>query len=89
MSKIQPSNLLNPDRLVRLVLIGICLFKHKKMASLALTLFFVLQLKIPKGIPAGGIKISVVGKNLAYIQNPQMYVYHDNKMFTSVSILLN
>ncbi|XP_015429042.1 PREDICTED: plexin-A4 [Dufourea novaeangliae] len=41
------------------------------------------QVKIPKGIPAGGIKISVTGKNLGYIQNPQMYVYYDEKMFIS------
>lgn len=51
-----------------------------------MTLFFcVFQIKIPKGIPAGGIKISVSGKNLAYIQNPQMYVYYKDKMFGSVS----
>lgn len=43
------------------------------------------QIKIPKGIPAGGIKISVTGKNLAYIQKPQMYVYYEGKMFLSVS----
>lgn len=43
------------------------------------------QMKIPKGIPAGGIKISVTGKNLAYIQKPQMYVYYEGKMFVSVS----
>ncbi|XP_066584060.1 plexin-A4 [Prorops nasuta] len=41
------------------------------------------QLKIPKGIPAGGIKMYVTGKNLGFIQNPQMYVYYDGKMFTS------
>lgn len=41
------------------------------------------QMKIPKGIPAGGIKISVTGKNLGYIQSPQMYVYYDEKMFVS------
>lgn len=41
------------------------------------------QVKIPKGIPAGGIKISVTGKNLGYVQNPQMYVYYDDKMFVS------
>ncbi|XP_057324219.1 plexin-A4 [Microplitis mediator] len=41
------------------------------------------QMKIPKGIPAGGIKMSVSGKNLGYIQNPQMYVYYDDKMFVS------
>ncbi|XP_035717435.1 plexin-A4-like isoform X1 [Vespa mandarinia] len=41
------------------------------------------QVKIAKGIPAGGIKISVTGKNLGYIQSPQMYVYYDEKMFVS------
>lgn len=41
------------------------------------------QMKIPKGIPAGGIKMSVTGKNLGYIQSPQMYVYYDEKMFVS------
>lgn len=44
------------------------------------------QIKVPKGIPAGGIKISVTGKNLGYVQNPQMYVYYEDKMFISVSI---
>lgn len=43
------------------------------------------QVKVPKGIPAGGIKISVTGRNLAYIQAPQMYVYYEGKMFLSVS----
>lgn len=43
------------------------------------------QIKVPKGIPAGGIRITVSGKNLAYIQNPQMYVYYEQKMFFSVS----
>lgn len=45
------------------------------------------QIKVPKGIPAGGIKISVTGRNLAYIQNPQMYVYYEQKMFVSVSTI--
>lgn len=35
------------------------------------------------GIPAGGIKISVVGKNLDFIQTPQMYVSYDGKTFVS------
>jgi len=42
------------------------------------------SVKIPKGIPAGGIKITVTGKNLAYIQNPEMYVYFDGKTHSSV-----
>lgn len=46
------------------------------------------QAKIPKGIPAGGIKISVTGRNLAYIQKPCMYVFYEQKMFISVSVVL-
>lgn len=46
------------------------------------------QIKVPKGIPAGGIKISVTGRNLAFIQKPQMYVFYEQKMFISVSIYL-
>lgn len=45
------------------------------------------QIKVPKGIPAGGIKISVTGRNLGYIQKPQMYVFYEQKMFVSVSTL--
>lgn len=45
----------------------------------------ISQNKVPKGIPAGGIRIYVVGRNLAYIQNPAMYVYYEQKMFFSVS----
>lgn len=41
------------------------------------------QIKVPKGIPAGGIKITVTGKNLGYVQKPQMYVYYENKQFLS------
>jgi plexin A len=48
--------------------------------------FLTFQIKIPKGIPAGGIRISVSGKNLAYIQNPQMYVYYKDNLFGSVSV---
>lgn len=47
------------------------------------------QMKIPKGLPAGGIKISVTGKNLGYIQNPLMYVYYDEKMFVSTCDVLS
>ena len=43
------------------------------------------QIKVPKGIPAGGIHISVTGRNLAYIEKPQMYVYYNKIMFVSVS----
>jgi hypothetical protein len=55
-------------------------------AKVKISLFFSFQIKIPKGIPAGGIRISVSGKNLAYIQNPQMYVYYKDKLFGSVSV---
>lgn len=41
------------------------------------------QIKVPKGIPAGGIHISVSGRNLAYVQNPQMYVYYNDMMTVS------
>lgn len=41
------------------------------------------QLKVPKGIPSGGIKISITGKNLAYIQKPEMYVYYEGKQYFS------
>ncbi|XP_008204796.2 plexin-A4 [Nasonia vitripennis] len=41
------------------------------------------QLKIPKGIPSGGIKISITGKNLGYIQKPEMYVYYEGKQYFS------
>nr|CAD7396956.1 unnamed protein product [Timema cristinae] len=47
------------------------------------------QVKIPKGIPAGGIRISVSGKNLAYIQNPRMYVYYKDKQFSSTCVVLS
>lgn len=48
------------------------------------------QGKLPKGIPAGGIKISVFGKNLAYIENPQIYAYYEDKMFIGqCSVLSN
>ncbi|KAF5306013.1 hypothetical protein FQR65_LT07506 [Abscondita terminalis] len=47
------------------------------------------QIKVPKGIPAGGIRITVSGKNLAYIQNPQMYVYYEQKMFFSQCVVQN
>uniref|UniRef100_A0A1B0CEW4 Sema domain-containing protein n=1 Tax=Lutzomyia longipalpis TaxID=7200 RepID=A0A1B0CEW4_LUTLO len=42
------------------------------------------QLKVPKGIPAGGIKITVIGDHFGSIQKPQMYVYFEGKMFVSL-----
>lgn len=47
------------------------------------------SVQIPKGIPAGGIKVSVTGANFEPVQNPQMYVYHDDKMFVSQCEALN
>ncbi|XP_056647195.1 plexin-A4 [Diorhabda sublineata] len=47
------------------------------------------QIKVPKGIPAGGIKISVTGRNLAFIQKPQMYVFYEQKMFISECTVLS
>lgn len=45
------------------------------------------QIKSPKGIPAGGIKIVVVGNQFEYIQNPKMYVYYQEKMFLSQCVV--
>lgn len=42
------------------------------------------QIKSPKGIPSGGIKIDVIGNQFKYIQRPMMYVYYEQKMFLSV-----
>uniref|UniRef100_A0A1B6CQ54 Sema domain-containing protein n=1 Tax=Clastoptera arizonana TaxID=38151 RepID=A0A1B6CQ54_9HEMI len=47
------------------------------------------QIKTAKGVPAGGIQISVSGKNLLYIQKPQMYVYFNNKIFYSTCDVLS
>ena len=35
------------------------------------------QAKIPKGIPSGGVNITVVGTNFEYIQEPNMYIQHE------------
>ena len=40
------------------------------------------QRKVPKGIPSGGINITVVGVNFIHIQDPQMYVIYQNKRYT-------
>jgi plexin A len=37
----------------------------------------------PKGIPSGGIKVTVHGKNFNSIQSPNMYVYYRDRMFNS------
>ena len=39
------------------------------------------QAKIPKGIPSGGINITVVGTNFEYIQEPQMYILHEGQRY--------
>ena len=39
------------------------------------------QSKIPKGIPSGGINITVVGTHFDYIQDPEIYVLHDGGQF--------
>lgn len=45
--------------------------------------------KVPKGIPAGGVKITVFGLNFKSIQQPSMYVYYDNRQFTSQCQILS
>ena len=40
------------------------------------------QVKVPKGIPSGGINITVVGTNFNYIQDPAIYVLHNNSRHT-------
>ncbi|GAB0093919.1 Plexin_cytopl domain-containing protein [Sergentomyia squamirostris] len=47
------------------------------------------QIKVPKGIPAGGIKIAVTGENFGSIQKPQMYVYYEGKTFVSLCSILS
>ena len=34
--------------------------------------------KVPKGIPSGGINITVVGANFKYIQDPEIYIIFPN-----------
>lgn len=38
--------------------------------------------KVPKGIPSGGINITVVGLNFNYIQDPLMYVVYQDQRYT-------
>ena len=45
--------------------------------------------KVPKGIPSGGVKITVIGRNFKSIQQPSMYVYYDNRQFTSQCQIIN
>lgn len=42
----------------------------------------------PKGIPAGGIKVTVHGKNFNSIQSPNMYVYYRDRMFNSLCTIV-
>ena len=37
--------------------------------------------KVPKGIPSGGINVTVVGSNFNYIQDPAMYIVYQEKRF--------
>lgn len=41
------------------------------------------QIKVPKGIPAGGTEITVIGTHFNFIQAPSMYVIYKNKTFLS------
>lgn len=45
--------------------------------------------KVPKGIPAGGVKITVVGRNFRSIQEPKIYVYYNDQQFTSQCQILS
>ena len=38
--------------------------------------------KVPKGIPSGGINITVVGANFNYIQDPEIYIIFQEKRYT-------
>ncbi|CAK9188160.1 unnamed protein product, partial [Ilex paraguariensis] len=55
------------------------LFKHKEDPSIkSLKSGITICNKYLKGIPAGGIKISITGTNLLSIQNPKFYLYDEN-----------
>ncbi|KAH8398904.1 hypothetical protein KR222_005983, partial [Zaprionus bogoriensis] len=41
------------------------------------------QIKVPKGIPAGGIRIAVTGTQFTSIQAPSIYVFYKGKMYVS------
>ncbi|KAM7341328.1 plexin A [Cochliomyia hominivorax] len=45
------------------------------------------QLKTPKGIPAGGIEITVTGTQFNYIQAPSMYVIYQNITYLSQCVV--
>jgi plexin A len=44
--------------------------------------------KVPKGIPSGGVKIIVFGRNFKSTWNPSMYVYFDSQQFTSSCVVI-
>lgn len=46
----------------------------------------IAGVKIPKGIPSGGVKITVYGRNFNAIQEPMMYVIYGEKRFTSTCV---
>ncbi|XP_016996293.1 plexin-A2 isoform X1 [Drosophila takahashii] len=41
------------------------------------------QIKVPKGIPAGGIRISVIGTQFTSIQTPNIYVVYNGEIYAS------
>lgn len=41
------------------------------------------QIKVPKGIPAGGIRISVIGTQFTSIQTPNIYVVYNDVMYAN------
>ncbi|KAL7726799.1 hypothetical protein ACLKA6_001510 [Drosophila palustris] len=41
------------------------------------------QIKVPKGIPAGGIRIAVTGTQFTSIQAPSIYVFYKDQMYAS------
>jgi plexin A len=45
--------------------------------------------KIPKGIPSGGINITVVGVNFNYIQDPEMYIVFQDKRYSGPCIVFD
>lgn len=47
------------------------------------------QIKSPKGIPAGGIRIAVVGTQFHTVRKPRMYVYYNNMKFWSACQVLS
>ncbi|XP_037069862.1 plexin-A2-like [Pollicipes pollicipes] len=41
------------------------------------------QYKVPKGVPSGGIRVSVRGRNLQHVQEPRMAVQHAGREYLS------